>query len=212
MTRAPLLGLLVASLVAGCAERPEGAPQNPAPTPPRAPTAASAAAPPTTQGVLVLDQAFKLLDGTPTSLAAYRGKAVLLVNTASACGYTPQYAGLEKLHETYKDRGLVVLGFPCNDFGAQEPGSASEIKAFCETKFHVTFPLAEKVHAKGAEKHPIYKALTEDAPAPIKGEVKWNFTKFLIDPKGAVVARFEPGTEPLAPELVAAIEKALPAK
>ena len=159
-----------------------------------------------------MDHAFELLDGTKTNLAAYRGKAVLVVNTASECGYTPQYAGLEKLHEAYKDRGLVVLGFPCNDFGGQEPGGAAEIKAFCESKFHVTFPLAGKVHAKGAEKHPIYKALTEETPAPIRGEVKWNFTKFLIDPKGAVVARFEPGTEPMAAELVAAVEKALPAK
>ena len=211
MTRSSLLALVVGSLLAGCNERPEGATPNPTSAPPRAsaPTATTA---PSNQGALVLDQAFKLLDGTPTSLAAYRGKAVLVVNTASECGYTPQYAGLEELYEKYKGRGLVVLGFPCNDFGGQEPGGAAEIKTFCESKFHVSFPLAEKVHAKGGEKHPIYKALTEDAPAPIKGEVKWNFTKFLLDTNGAVVARFEPATTPTAPELVAAVEKALPAK
>jgi glutathione peroxidase len=158
----------------------------------------------------VIDHTVQTLDGTTTSLASYRGKALLVVNTASQCGYTPQYAGLEALHEAYEGRGLVVLGFPCNDFGAQEPGSAEEIRSFCETRFHVKFPLFAKVHAKGPDKSPLYKSLTEETAEGIRGEVKWNFTKFLVDPQGEVVARFEPAVAPDAPELRAAIEKVLP--
>lgn len=149
------------------------------------------------------------IDGTPTTLAAYRGKAMLIVNTASACGYTPQYKGLQALHTTYGARGLAVLGFPCNDFGGQEPGTEAEVKDFCDTTFGVTFPLFAKSHAKGANKSALYRTLTEETPDGIKGEVKWNFTKFLVDKSGHVVARFEPGVAPDAPELTAAIEKAL---
>ncbi len=151
------------------------------------------------------------IDGKPTSLKAYEGKTVLLVNVASKCGYTPQYEGLESLYRKYKDKGFVVVGVPCNDFGAQEPGSPEEIKKFCSDKYDVTFPLTEKVHVKGAEKHPLYAALTgKDSPAP--GDISWNFNKFLISPKGEIVARFDSKVKPDSPELISAIEKNLPKK
>ncbi len=158
----------------------------------------------------MIEHTVQTLKGETVALSTYRGKALLIVNTASECGYTPQYDGLEKLYQAYKDRGLVVLGFPSNDFGGQEPGTAEEIGAFCRKNYGVTFPLFAKVHAKGAEIAPLYKTLTEDTGAGIRGEVRWNFTKFLVDPKGDVVARFEPKVEPQARELVAAVEKALP--
>ena len=161
---------------------------------------------------IMWDTPIQTLQGQPSSLAAHRGKALLLVNVASECGYTPQYAQLQELYGRYKDRGLVVLGFPSNDFGGQEPGDAKAIKEFVTSKFAVDFPMMAKVHAKGPEIAPIYKALTEDTADGIKGEVKWNFTKFLVDPSGKVVARFDSPVEPMSPELTAAVEKALPAK
>ena len=158
---------------------------------------------------MTIDQTVQTLDGKTKSLADYRGKVLLIVNTASQCGYTPQYAGLEKLYQTYRGRGFEVLGFPCNDFGAQEPGSAEEIRTFCDTRYHVTFPMFAKVKAKG-DKSPLYKALTEETADGIKGEVKWNFTKFLVDAAGHVVARFESRAEPESAEVTQAIEKLLP--
>ncbi len=146
----------------------------------------------------------KDIDGKDTSLKAYAGKVVLVVNVASQCGYTPQYEGLEALYKKFKDRGLVVLGFPCNDFGAQEPGTESEIKQFCSSRFNVTFPMFSKLHVKGPEQHPLYAALTEGG-AP----VKWNFGKFLLGKDGKVLARYDSGTEPDDAKLVAAIEAAL---
>ncbi len=159
-----------------------------------------------------LDHEVETLEGTKQKLSDYRGKAVLLVNVASECGYTPQYAQLQELYGRYKERGLVVLGFPSNDFGGQEPGDAKQIKDFVTSKFAVDFPMMAKVHAKGPEIAPLYKTLTEETPETMKGEVKWNFTKFLVDPNGKVVARFESAVEPMSPELTAAVEKALPAK
>ena len=153
----------------------------------------------------------KDIDGKDTSLAAYKGKALLVVNVASKCGNTPQYAGLEALWRKYKDAGLTVLGFPCNDFGAQEPGTNDEIKTFCSGKYEVTFPLFDKLHVKGPEQHPLYAALSgKDAPFP--GDVKWNFGKFLIGRDGKVLARFEPGVKPDSKEVTDAIDKALAAK
>lgn len=146
----------------------------------------------------------KDIDGKDTSLKAYAGKVVLVVNVASQCGYTPQYEGLEALYKRFKDRGFVVLGFPCNDFGAQEPGTESEIKQFCSSRFNVTFPMFSKLHVKGPEQHPLYAALTEGG-AP----VKWNFGKFLLGKDGKVLARYDSGTEPDDAALVAAIEAAL---
>ena len=150
----------------------------------------------------------KTIDGEKQALRAFDGKVVLVVNVASACGFTPQYAGLEALHRELGARGLVVAGFPSNDFGAQEPGAEDEIKAFCETKYGVTFPMFSKVPVKGASKHPLYAFLTGEAPA---GEVKWNFEKFLIGKDGRVAGRFSSKVEPGSPELRAAIEAALSA-
>ncbi|MCA9662218.1 MAG: glutathione peroxidase [Myxococcales bacterium] len=150
------------------------------------------------------------LDGAKQDLGELRGKAVLIVNTASQCGYTPQYANLQELYGRYKDRGLVVLGFPSNDFGAQEPGSADEIKEFVQSKYAVDFPMMAKVHAKGPEIAPLYKTLTEETGEGIAGAVEWNFTKFLISPEGQVVARFDSAVDPMSDEVVAAVERALP--
>ncbi len=158
----------------------------------------------------VLELEVTSLEGEPVDLGAYRGKALLIVNTASRCGYTPQYEGLEALWRRYRDRGFVVLGFPSNDFGGQEPGSAKEIRDFCTSKFDVTFPVFAKVHTKGPDQAPIYRILTSDSPAAARGEVRWNFTKFLVDPDGRIVERFEPAVDPLDPELVSAVESVLP--
>jgi glutathione peroxidase len=154
------------------------------------------------------DIPLKDIDGKDTSLKAYKGKVVLLVNVASKCGYTPQYKGLEALHRKYKDRGLVVVGVPSNDFGAQEPGSPEEIKSFCSKNYDVTFPLMEKVRVKGPEKHPLYAALT-GAESPFPGDVKWNFGKFLIGKDGKVLSRFDSKVAPESEQLVGAIENAL---
>jgi glutathione peroxidase len=158
------------------------------------------------------DIPLKDIDGKPTSLKAFQGKVVLLVNVASQCGYTRQYKPLEAVHRKYKDQGLVVVGVPSNDFGNQEPGTPEEIKNFCSSKFDVTFLLMEKVKVKpGAGQHPLYAALTgPDAAFP--GEVKWNFGKFLIGRDGKVLARFQSADEPDSPQVIQAIEAALAAK
>lgn len=158
---------------------------------------------------VIIDHKLKDISGGTLDLGALRGKAVLLVNVASQCGYTPQYKGLEELYKKYKDRGLVVVGVPSNDFGGQEPGTETEIKQFCEVRFGVTFPLAAKVHAKGPEIAPVYKALTQDTPDGIKGDVKWNFTKFLVGKDGKVVKRFESGVKPDSADLTSAVEQVL---
>ncbi len=150
------------------------------------------------------------MDNTLTNLAAYRGQAVLIVNVASKCGFTKQYAGLQKLYETYRARGFAVLGFPSNDFLGQEPGTHAEIQQFCSTTYGVTFPLFAKISVKGPAKHPLYVWLTDNTLHPgLGGEVTWNFNKFLIARDGALAARFGSRTAPEAAELVAAIEKAL---
>jgi glutathione peroxidase len=150
------------------------------------------------------------IDGTPAPLSAYRGKVVLIVNVASRCGFTPQYAGLEALYEKYKDRGFVILGFPANNFGGQEPGTNEEIKTFCTTKYNVTFPMYSKISVKGDDKAPLYQFLTDQQANPATGgEIQWNFTKFLVDKSGRVVARFEPKVTPQSPDVTSAIEKAL---
>ena len=146
-----------------------------------------------------------------TTLKPYRGKVLLLVNVASKCGLTPQYAGLEALYRKYKDQGLVVLGFPCNDFAEQEPGTNAEIQEFCSRNFDVTFPLFDKLHVKGAGQHALYVALSGPG-SPFPGDVKWNFGKFLVSRDGRIVKRFEPPVKPDAEEVVAAVEKALSSK
>jgi glutathione peroxidase len=150
----------------------------------------------------------KDIDGHGTTLGALKPKAVLIVNVASACGYTRQYAGLQELHKAYQDKGLVVAGFPCNDFGGQEPGTETEIRKFCTTRFNVTFPLFAKVSVQGAGAHPLFAALTgKEAGRP--GPVTWNFNKFLVSRDGKLLARFESDVTPDSPELKAAIEQAL---
>jgi glutathione peroxidase len=153
----------------------------------------------------------KDIDGKDTSLAAYKGKAILIVNVASKCGYTKQYAGLEAAYQKYKDRGLVILGFPCNQFGGQEPGTNEEIKQFCSSKFNVTFPLFDKIDVNGANRHPLYVALA-GKESPFPGDIKWNFTKFLISRDGKIGQRFDSGVAPDAEALTKAIEAALAAK
>jgi len=158
------------------------------------------------------DVTIKALNDEPLDLAALtKDKAVLVVNVASKCGLTPQYEGLERLHEQLGDRGFSVLGVPCNQFMGQEPGSAEEIQEFCSTTYGVTFPLTEKVEVNGDGRHPLYEELTPTADAEgHTGDIRWNFEKFLLAPGGEVVGRFSPVVEPEAPELVEAIEKVLP--
>ena len=152
------------------------------------------------------------LDGTSSSLGDFAGQAVLVVNVASNCGLTPQYETLEKIHEEYADRGFSVVGFPCNQFGGQEPGTAEEIVEFCTTNYGVTFPMFEKIEVNGDDRHPIYTELTPVADAEgHTGDIRWNFEKFLVGPDGKVVARFGPLVTPEDPVLVEAIEQHLPA-
>jgi len=149
------------------------------------------------------------IEGAATPLSTYKGKVILLVNVASRCGFTPQYSALESLYEKYKDQGLVILGFPANNFGAQEPGTNAEIKTFCTLKYNVTFPMFSKVSVKGDDTTPLYQYLTQKANPAVAGEIKWNFTKFLVNRQGRVVARFEPPVTPDSPQAVAAVEKLL---
>jgi len=150
------------------------------------------------------------LDGTPTSIAAHTDKAVLVVNVASKCGLTPQYTALEELHKAYSDQGFSVVGFPCNQFGGQEPGSAEEIQSFCSTTYGVTFPLFEKIDVNGENRNPVYDELTRTADTEgYTGDIRWNFEKFQLDGEGNVVARFSPRTEPDDPQVVGAIKSLL---
>jgi glutathione peroxidase len=158
----------------------------------------------------VFDFTLNTIDGQPAPLASYKGKVVMLVNVASKCGFTPQYTALESVYEKYKDQGLVIVGIPANNFGSQEPGTNQEIKTFCSSKYHVTFPMMAKVSVKGDDKTPLYTFLTDTSANPqTGGDIKWNFTKFLIGPDGHVITRFEPNVTPDSPEVTAAIEKAL---
>jgi glutathione peroxidase len=159
----------------------------------------------------IYDIKLKDIDGKDVALSDYKGKVLLIVNVASKCGYTKQYAGLEALYQKYKDRGVVVLGLPCNQFGGQEPGSNAEIKEFCSTKFNVTFPMFDKIDVNGAGRAPLYTLLAgKDSPFP--GDIKWNFNKFLIGKDGKILNRFESKVAPESPELTAAVDSALEAK
>ena len=162
------------------------------------------------QSKSIYDFTMKSIDGQPVSLGAYSGKVVLLVNVASKCGYTPQYKGLEAVYEKYKDRGLVIVGIPANNFAQQEPGTNEEIKQFCSNKYNVSFPMMAKVSVLGDDQTPLYSFLTGKETDPqYAGDIKWNFTKFLFDRSGKPVARFEPAVTPDSPEVAAAIESAL---
>jgi glutathione peroxidase len=150
------------------------------------------------------------IDGQPMPLKNFQGKVMLIVNVASKCGFTPQYTALEATYEKYKDQGLVIVGFPANNFMGQEPGTNEEIKTFCSTKYNVKFPLYSKISVKGEDKAPLYQFLTDTSANPkTGGEIKWNFTKFLVDRNGKVIARFESAVKPESPEVTAAIEAAL---
>jgi glutathione peroxidase len=159
----------------------------------------------------IYDVAINALDGKPTDLHDLEGKTVLLVNVASKCGLTPQYTGLEQIHERFKDRGFTVLGVPCNQFLGQEPGTAEEIQEFCSTQYGVTFPLTEKIEVNGEGRHPLYDQLVDvpDADDGHTGDIRWNFEKFLIAPDGQVAARFAPQVLPESDEVVKAIESQL---
>jgi len=158
----------------------------------------------------VYDFTLNSIDGQPSPLSSFKGKVVMLVNVASKCGYTPQYSALESTYEKYKDRGLVIVGIPANNFGAQEPGTNEEIKTFCSRKYNVTFPMMAKVSVKGSDQTPLYQFLTDKTLNPTTGgEIKWNFTKFIFDRDGNAIARFEPEVTPDSPQVTAAIEKAL---
>jgi glutathione peroxidase len=149
------------------------------------------------------------IHGESVDLRTLKGKSVLIVNTASQCGFTPQYAGLERLYRKYQEQGLVVLAFPSNDFGAQEPGGRSEIHGFVEKTFSITFPLMDKVPVRGDAKTPLFKWLTTGGPKGTTGEIRWNFTKFLVGPDGQIRARFGSGTDPMSAEVIAAVEASL---
>jgi glutathione peroxidase len=158
----------------------------------------------------IYDFTINSIDGESAPLSKFQGKVVLVVNVASRCGFTPQYSALEKVYEKYKGRGFVIVGFPANNFGGQEPGGNQEIKTFCSTKYNVTFPMMAKVSVKGDDKTPLYQFLTDKTANPSTGgEIQWNFTKFLIGPDGRPVARFEPNVTPDDPQVTAAIEKEL---
>ena len=158
----------------------------------------------------MFDFKVKDIDGNAVDLSKYKGDVLLVVNTASKCGYTPQYKGLEAVYEKYKGRGFEVLAFPANEFGKQEPGTDQEIKTFCTTNYNVSFPVFSKIVVKGQGIHPLYQYLTSrDTNPKFGGDIPWNFTKFLVDRKGHVIARFEPKADPQSPEVTSAIEAAL---
>jgi glutathione peroxidase len=156
----------------------------------------------------VIDHVVESLSGETVDLASFRGKPLLIVNTASKCGYTPQYEGLQKLHQRYGERGLVVIGFPSNDF-KQEPGTAEDIEKFCRLNYGVTFPMMAKLHVTGEDQAPLFRTLTAESGEEFEGEVRWNFTKFLVDQDGHVVARFEPGVGPLDERVISAVDALL---
>jgi glutathione peroxidase len=156
----------------------------------------------------IYDIAVKDIDGNDTTLNGYKGKVILIVNVASKCGFTPQYKNLEAVYEKYKDQGFVILGFPCNQFGSQEPGTDAEIKQFCTSKYFITFPLFDKIEVNGPNRHPLYVALAGES-SPFPGNITWNFNKFLISRDGKILQRFDSKTKPDSPEATKAIEAAL---
>ena len=160
----------------------------------------------------VIDHTVTTIEGDAVDLRGYHGRPILIVNTASKCGFTKQYETLQKLYERFEDRGFVIVGFPSNDFGAQEPGTAKEIADFCRLNYGVTFQMMAKVHTKGEDQAPVYRTLTEESPEDMRGEIGWNFTKFLVDGEGRVIARFEPGLDPMSDEIVDAVEELLSAE
>ena len=164
----------------------------------------------TTQASDIFGFTLNDIDGKPVALSQFRGKTLLLVNTASLCGNTPQYADLQTMYERYRSKGFEILAFPANNFGQQEPGTNEDIKGFCLTKYSLTFPLFSKISVKGSDKHPLYRYLTEESPFP--GDVEWNFQKYLVDPNGTVIARYHHRTKPMSDEIVRDLERTLAQK
>lgn len=197
------------------ATQPEKTPESPAPAAPATPATPAAPAAPSAPKAkanpMVLSHTVKDIDGKDINLADYKGKVVLIVNVASNCGFTSQYKGLEALYEARKDSGLVILGFPANNFGNQEPGNNSEIKAFCESNYKVTFPMFAKISVMGEDQHPLFKQL-QSQPGSIGGPPSWNFTKYLVDRSGNVIARFESRVKPDDATMVGKIKELLAAK
>lgn len=233
MTKLAAVVCVVGALLAGCkkepskpapaaaTETPKEAPKPAEPTPGTAaasdpaklPPAGTAPTPVTVAKELdpMWDAKIKTLEGKDAKLSDYKGKALLLVNVASKCGLTPQYETLEALQKKYEPKGFTVLGFPCNQFQGQEPGTAEEIREFCSTKYGITFPIMEKIEVNGATQHPIYKALTAvKDPQGEAGDIKWNFEKFVVSADGTQITRFRPKTKPDDPAVIAAVEAALP--
>ncbi len=211
--------LLALAFVVACSKAKDSQPQTKAPPEPTpdevaatAPTAAKAIpAQSPAEPVTMWTAGIKTLQGAPTSLGAFKGKALLLVNVASECGNTPQYAGLEALQKKYEAKGFTVIGFPCNQFGGQEPGSPQEIAEFCKANYGVTFPLMEKIEVNGRSRHPIYGELTRVADIEgTTGDIRWNFEKFVVSADGKTITRFSPKTPPDDERVIAAIENALP--
>ena len=161
-------------------------------------------------GASVYDFTMKTIDGKPLPMSSFKGKVVLMVNVASRCGYTPQYTALQAVYQKYQSRGLVIVGFPANNFGEQEPGTDEEIQTFCRSKYMVTFPMFSKISVAGDDKAALYKFLTDKSANPATGgDIQWNFTKFLMDRNGKIVKRFEPDVTPDSSEVTSAIENAL---
>jgi len=198
------VALALVSVGCGKAEEPAGS------APKEVPMNAFEAAVDHTTGVV--DHTVTSIEGDTVDLRGYRGRPMLIVNTASKCGYTKQYDTLQRLYENFGARGFVIIGFPSNDFGNQEPGTEVEIANFCRLNYGVTFPMMAKVHTKGPEQAPIYRTLTAKSPDGMRGEIKWNFTKFLINADGQVVARFESNVDPMDETIVSAVEELLPSE
>ena len=210
-----MIGIMVISCEKQSGQAPAGGGQDvqrpdPAPAAQETPAPEAAEATTTAAKKSVHDFALNDIDGQPVELDKYKGQVLLLVNVASECGYTKQYSGMVELHDKYKDRQFAVLGFPANNFGAQEPKTNAEIKLFCSTDYNVQFPMFSKISVKGDDIHPLYAYLTdEETNAPYGGDIKWNFHKFLVDQDGNVIGRYESKVEPMSDELTAAIETAL---
>jgi glutathione peroxidase len=205
-TSALVSGALILIAAAGCGDAGE----QPANKAKEAPMNAFEAVVDHTTGVV--DHTVTSIEGDTVDLRGYRGRPMLIVNTASKCGFTKQYDTLQRLYETFGDRGFVIIGFPSNDFGNQEPGTEEEIANFCRLNYGVTFPMMEKVHTTGPEQAPIYRTLTAESPEGMRGEIKWNFTKFLVNGDGEVVGRFESSVDPMDETIVSAVEELLPSE
>jgi glutathione peroxidase len=199
-----LLGVALSLAVVGCADAGSSSDETV-----KGETMRAAAAVDAEHAIGTIDHTVTSIEGDTVDLRGYRGRPMLIVNTASKCGFTKQYDTLQQLYETFGDRGLAIIGFPSNDFGNQEPGTEEEIASFCRLNYGVTFPMMAKVHTKGPNKAPIYRTLTEETADGIRGEIRWNFTKFLVAADGTVVARFEPSVDPMSDDVVTRVEALL---